>query len=258
LYIYLSKILPLLVLPVGIVIELCLLALLFQRYGKRKTSSVFLFVAVLVLWGCSTPMLAKTLYGKLEQVYPPVAVLDIPASECIVLLGGAVSPVMPPRVDANLHDSIDRVRKAAQLHRVGKGKLVIVAAGNQPWSEFPQTEAEVTGMLLVEWGVPEEAIVLDGLSRDTHENAVNSAVLLDERGCGVPLLVTSAAHMPRAVAAFRGVGVEVFAVSADVRVVKETGFKVFDFLPDVGALKMTSDAMREWIGMKVYEFRGWG
>jgi uncharacterized SAM-binding protein YcdF (DUF218 family) len=76
-------------------------------------------------------------------------------------------------------------------------------------------------------------------------------------GCDTPLLVTSAAHMARAVAAFEKVGVEVFAVSADVRVIRNTGVTVFDFLPDAGALLMTTDAVREWMGRRVYEFRGW-
>jgi hypothetical protein len=30
-----------------------------------------------------------------------------------------------------------------------------------------------------------------------------------------------------------------------------------DFVPNAGALAMTSEAIREWIGLKVYEWRGW-
>jgi len=257
-YLYLSKILPLLILPVGIVIELSLIALLFQLSGKRRTATVFLFGALLVLWVSATPLVAKNLYGKLEQVHPPVAILDIPARRCIVLLGGAVQPVMPPRQDIDMSGSVDRVRKAAQLFRLGKGRLVIVTAGNLPWAQFSQTEAQATEILLKEWGVPDAAIVLEGKSRNTRENAMNSAALLEELNCGEPLLVTSAAHMPRSVAAFLKVGVEVFPVSTDVRVVWGSGFTVFDFLPDAGALKMTTDAVREWLGQRVYEVRGWG
>lgn len=256
-YIYLSKILPLLILPVGIVIELAVLALLFQLGGKRKTSTVFLLTALLVLWGSATPLVANTLYGKLERVYPPVAVLDIPSRPCIVLLGGAVAPMMLPRVDVDMGDSVDRVRKAAQLQRMGKGRLIIVAAGNQPWAQYQQPEAEATQVLLQEWGVPPGAIVLDSDSRNTRENALNSAVLLQQYGCGEPLLVTSAAHMPRSVAAFEKAGVTVFPVSTDVRVVDRVGWGVFDLLPQSGALDKTSDAMREWIGQWVYRFRGW-
>ena len=91
-YIYLSKLLPLLVLPIGIVIELSLLALLFLLFGKRKTSAAFLLSALLLLWVSSMPIVASILYGKLEDDFPPVALEDIPVSECIVLLGGVVGP----------------------------------------------------------------------------------------------------------------------------------------------------------------------
>ena len=245
------------VLPIGIVIELSLLALLFLRFGKRKASAAFLVSALLVLWVSSMPIVADSLYGKLEQDFPPVALADIPVSECIVLLGGVVEPVLYPRVDIEMKEAVDRVYKAAQLYRAGKGAVLIVAGGNQPWLPYEQPEAELVQALLVEWGVPAVAIVLDGASRNTRENAVNSRALLAKLGCDTPLLVTSAAHMARSVAAFEKVGVDVFAVSADVRVIRNSRVTVFDFLPNAGALLMTTDAVREWLGRRVYEFRGW-
>ena len=244
-------------LPIGLVIELSLLALLFLFFGKRKVSAAFLVVALLVLWVSSMPIVAATLYGKLEQDYPPVALEDIPVSECIVLLGGVIGPVLYPRVDMEMHEAIDRVYKAAQLYRAGKGEVLIATGGRQPWSPSEQPEAELMQALLMEWGVPAGAIVLEGASRNTRENAVNSRVLMEKLGCDTPLLVTSAAHMARSVAAFEKVGVEVFAVSADVRVIRNSGVTAFDFLPDAGALLMTTDAVREWLGRRVYEFREW-
>jgi hypothetical protein len=52
--------------------------------------------------------------------------------------------------------------------------------------------------------------------------------------------------------------IEVFPVSTDVRVIDKPELTIMDFLPDANALQMTSNAMREWIGKKVYEFQGWG
>ena len=98
-YLYLSKLLPLLVLPVGIVIELSLMALLFLLFKKRKASAACLVVALVVLWVSSMPIVADTLYGRLEQDFPPVALEDIPVRNCIVLLGGVVQPALYPRVD---------------------------------------------------------------------------------------------------------------------------------------------------------------
>ena len=219
LYIYLSKLLPLVVLPVGIVVILLSLALVLIVRSKRKASATALIMALLVLWVSSMPIVASTLYRKLEQDYPPVALADISNGDCIVLLGGVIGPALPPRVDIELSETIDRVYKAAELYRAGKGRMVIVAAGNQPWSPTDQPEAELARDLLMEWGVPASAIMLDGASRNTRENAVNSKVLIEKLGCEMPLLVTSAAHMLRSVGAFKKVGVEVFPVSTDVRAI---------------------------------------
>ena len=251
-YIYLSKILPLLVLPIGLVLELSLVALLFLRKGWRKTASAFLGTAMLVLWVASMPIVADALLGRLEQDYPAVMMTEVPLSECIVVLGGTVEPVLPPRVDIDMHEAVDRVRKAAQLFHADRGRVIIVSGGNLPWSPFAEPEAESMKTLLLEWGVPAESIVLEGESRNTRENAANSIALFEELACETPLLVTSAAHMKRSVAVFERHGVTVFPVSADVRVVKNTKYTVLDFLPDAEALKQTSDAIREWIGQKVY------
>ena len=257
LYIYLSKILPLVVLPIGLVLELSFIALLFLLKGWRKTSATFLVSAMLLLWAASMPFVAHTLLGKLEQDYPAVMMTEVPASNCIVVLGGTVEPVLPPRVDVNMLEAVDRLRKAAQLFHAGRGRLIIVTGGNQPWSPFTEPEAQSMKTLLLEWGVPAAAIVVEGASRNTRENAFYAIEIMEEMTCGRPLLVTSAAHMKRSVGVFEKLGVIVFPVSADVRAIKTTKLTLFDFLPDAAALKMTTDATREWIGQRVYEMQGW-
>jgi len=257
-YIYLSKILPLFVMPVGLVLILLLAALLFLRRGMQRTAGGLLLSAVALLWLASAPFVAERFYRALEGRYPPLALQDVPQGGCIVLLGGTVSPALPPRVNMEFNDSVDRVYQAARLYRAGKAPYVIVTGGNQPWSAAPWTEADLIRELLVEWGVPQKAIFLEGTSRNTRENAVYSKNIIDSIHCETPLLVTSAAHMPRAVAAFLGVNVSVVPVSTDLRVTDEAGFSALRFLPDAGALAMTSDAMREWIGQRVYAWQGWG
>jgi len=245
------------VLPIGLVFEFSLIALLLMWKRKQKLSAAFLVSAMLILWVSSMPIVANSLLGKLEQQHPAIALDEIPVSGCIVVLGGAVEPVLPPRVDVELSAAADRVYKAANLYRAGKGKLVIVAGGNQPWSEFGQTEADAIQVLLVDWGVPKAVIMLDGASRNTRENALNAKVLLDKNKCERPLLVTSAAHMTRSLAAFASAGVDAFPVATDIRVIETGETTVFDMLPSPEALEMTTDAMREWMGQKVYQLRGW-
>lgn len=256
-YVYLSKILPLFVMPMSVVFILIVLALIFLRYDKRRTAAGILVLSLGVLAVSSMPFVAGTLYRSIESHYPPVAFEDIPAGGCAIVLGGAVGAPIAPRVTHEFNEAIDRVYLTARLYREGKAPLVIVTGGNQPWSESKTAEADLIRDVLMEWGVPKDVIFLEGSSRNTRENAMYSKNIINATNCESPLLVTSAAHMPRAVAAFKIVGVNVTPVSTDVRVVKQSVPSLMDFIPNAGALAMTSEAIREWIGQKVYSWNGW-
>ena len=243
--------------PLGLVLLLGSLALVFMLLGRRRWSGAGGLLAVLVLFISSMPIVAGGLYGRLEARFPPEPLDQIPMSSCIIVLGGAVGLPVPPRQDIELAETVDRVYKAAQLYRLGKGGRIFVAAGNQPWTQPGPSEAALIGELLVEWGVPADAIQLEGRSRNTRENALNLKPMLESASCDRSLLVTSAAHMQRAVASFKALGLYVYPVSTDVRVLQGSEVTLMDFVPDAHALAMTSDALREWMGQKVYEWRGW-
>ena len=257
-YVYLSKILPIFVMPISLVTLLLLVALAFLRRDMRRTSTVLVVLALSVLWIASTPFVAQKFYRSLESHYPPIALEDVPVRGCMVVLGGALGGKVAPRVDIDMNEAVDRIYKAAALYRAGKAPAIIVTGGNQPWSKIYTAEADLSRDLWMEWGVPKDAIFLEGSSRNTRENALYSKNVIDAMTCTDALLVTSAAHMPRAVAAFNKAGVVVTPVSTDVRAVAQNLPGPMDFVPSADALAMTSSAIREWIGQKVYSWNGWG
>jgi uncharacterized SAM-binding protein YcdF (DUF218 family) len=257
---YLSKVLPLLLLPISLSLIAALLTLVFIIKGKRAWSLVSLLTSILVLWVAALPEVAGRLLWSLERQYVPVPTAEIPTADCIVVLGGALGAAIYPRVEIELTDSSDRVYQAAKLYRKGKAKTVIVAAGNQPWNKGREPEARLIGELLVEWGVLRSSIVLDTESKNTRENAINAAAALQANGCESNLLVTSGWHMPRAIAAFKRVGVEMIPVSVDVGFVEGDSAlftSVASFIPTADALATTSSAIKEWMGIWVYRWRGW-
>ena len=256
-YVYLSKILPLLVMPLSVTLFLLLVAFFLLRRKRRRWAGGVLVLAIIVLWVAATPFTARSLYRSLETRYPAVPVADLPQAGCVVVLGGVMSGAQPPRVDVELNDAIDRVFKALEVYRSGKARFIVVTGGNQPWSKEALSEAELIRDLLVGWDVPRKSIILEGSSRNTRENALYTRNAMASINCQEALLVTSAAHMPRAVAAFQAAGVSVTPVSTDVRIADTGRLGVLDFLPDVGALQMTSDGLREWVGQWVYRWQGW-
>ena len=126
-----------------------------------------------------------------------------------------------------------------------------------PWDGRPGQDVQLVSDLLIEFGVRPDAIFQDDASRNTRENAVNSAVIMNAQAWRTALLVTSGAHMPRALAAFRRVGLNVIPAATDIRVVYPFYSSLLDFLPDAGALAQTTDAIKEWIGLAAYRVRGW-
>ena len=111
--------------------------------------------------------------------------------------------------------------------------------------------------LLVEWGVPSAAIEMATASRNTFENALEIERMWKARRFKSALLVTSAVHMPRAMAVFRRAGLPVIASTTDVLVVDDDQADLLKWLPDASALSMTTAAAKEWIGYLVYKVRGY-
>jgi len=68
--------------------------------------------------------------------------------------------------------------------------------------------------------------------------------------------MTSALHMPRALAVFRSAGIKAVPAPTDVQV-GDRRHTVPDVLPDAGALAGSTAAIREYVGQLVYDGRGW-
>ncbi len=252
-----SKLLPLLVYPFNVSLWLLMSATALLWFGRRRWAATLLGVNVALLLVCASPPLANALYARLERQYPPVAVADSPRADAIVVLGGGIGLPLPPRLEPDLNGSADRVWHAARLYRAGKAPLVIVSGGNVFPQSNAQAESVYTADLLEAWGVERKDIVLEGQSRNTYENALHTRTILEDRELRRILLVTSAFHMPRALATFEHAGIEAIASPTDFRVVGYEQPAVLGWIPSLGALGGTTQVLQEHLGQTVYRLRGW-
>lgn len=269
-----------------------LAALLLAAVGRRRAAWVLLLVQVGLLWLAAAPWVAERLALWLERDYPPMALAATPTADVVVVLGGAVRQVGEPAVE-NLTRASDRLLRAARLYRAGKVEAVLAVGGNLSWMREAAPESALMRELLVEWGVPRDAILLETRSQTTRENALFAAEILAAQDWERVLLVTSAGHMRRAVGAFRAAGVEVIPSPTDYAVltyaapaamnepVGVTGqlqagpsdraaappsrgkssagamVNIAVFLPTAEALARTTTVMRELLGRIYYRWRGW-
>ncbi len=230
---------------------LLLAALLLRRFARLAISCLLLAIAWLYL--CSTAWFADLLMGQLEDRFRPKALSVMPQADAIVLLGGATRGDTHFSGLGDLNQQADRIVHALQLYRAGKAPLILLSGGADPHS---RPEAELMHEHLELMGVSPRAMLREHQSRDTHENALYSAVLLRGKGVRSILLVTSGFHMRRAVPLFEAQGFEVIPAPTDFqRLVGRPA--VPRFLPSAEDLVRTTYAIREFAGYQVYRWRGW-
>ncbi len=197
-FLYLSKLLPLFVYPVGIATILILLSVLLRRW--RIVSISMAVAAALVLLVFSNGGVAGRMASTLEWQYLPAA--ELPNADAIVLLGGATRAAVDPRRMTEMNEAGDRLIEAVRLYRDGKAPIIVASGGAIDWLGTSTPEAEGMQQLLEFMDVSPDAIVIDSSARNTYENALYVREIADERGYNSILLVTSAMHMPRSMGIF--------------------------------------------------------
>ena len=252
----LDKVLTLLALPLGTAVGAGLLALAALVLGRRRIAGGLLAFAVVWLWGWATPLATRAIIGPLTDPYPTRSAETSPAADAIVLLGGGITPIRGEMPYPDLDASTDRIWHAARLYHAGKAPLIIVSAGNVWGGPGQQSKAEAMRMLLDALGVPDDAIVTEGRSRNTRQNTLFTAELAESREIRRVLLTTSAWHMRRAEAAFRRTGLDVIPAATDM---SSPSFPpgILRFLPGANRLWFNSTLLKEYLGYLIYRLRDW-
>jgi uncharacterized SAM-binding protein YcdF (DUF218 family) len=262
-FVYLSKLLPLLIYPLGLASLIILLVLILGK--PRHWPKGLLVVGLIILYLAGNRWVSYGLARTLEwRNLPPE---NTPSAEVIVLLGGGTEPGDPPRPMAEVNNAGDRVLYAAKLFREGAAPVILASGGNVEFtSNRNSTPAEEMTELLLLLDVPADAIWQQAESQNTHEDALYSAEMLAENEIDEVILVTSAMHMPRAKALFEGQGITVIPAPTDFTITEHNwqatfrptiGEFVIYLLPNASALNLTTNVIKEYIGMLVYGLRGW-
>lgn len=97
---------------------------------------------------------------------------------------------------------------ALALYRAGVAPVLLLSGGGG----HAVPEAKVMRGLAVDAGVPESALLIEPVSRNTQENATHAAAILGARGTTTVILVTDRYHALRARLLFRLAGVAVRSV----------------------------------------------
>ena len=254
----LSKLLPLLLLPLG-------LALLLLLWAAIRGARAPLISALGILWLFATPLTAEGLWRALERPYQrqsAAAALgrrSAPVAAVVVLGTGRHAAPGPARasewIDADRF--FGGLEAWQHLRAQGLRPRLIFTGGWWPTQPHLQPEGDVLRQRAISLGLPPADLISTARVRNTAEEATAIAALLP-RGAGV-VLVTSAFHLPRAVRLFERKGLRVIPFPVDFQATGAwAGSPLADplnWLPSADGLASSSRALREAIGRTLY--RAW-
>lgn len=229
--------------PLVIAMLLMICAWLFRRMTWLRAARISLVGSVLVAWLGSTPLVGALLLAPLESQYPPPSRAEYAGVRLVVVLGSYYAPVEGLPVSSLLDDEgIRRAVEGIRLQRLLPDSILVVSGGAPNPEEAPAIGA---ARLARELGVDPQSIRLLPDALDTREEAREIARLIGDQPF---LLITSAAHMPRAMTWMQRAGMRPIAAATSFRTANMR-LRWNSCLPSAGGLRMTELAVHEYLGL---------
>lgn len=235
--------------PLFIGMMIVVAGLVLIRMKQHRAASCMLSASLAWFWFWAMPIVGGWLAMPLEKDFPVLLAEEMPKADAIVLLGGGMggSTNYPY---ADMGPGADRAWHAARLWKAGKAPIIIPS---NKGAEFCDVK------LLVDLGVPREAVVLEGKAVNTEENARFVANILAAKNARRTkvLLVTSACHMRRSLYLFKKYAPELECIPAatDYGALpwKDAPFRWRSLLPNIGAFAHNNDFIHEYLGYYGYK-----
>ncbi len=233
--------------PLPLTLEFLLVGLFLLWFTRRlRAGKALVTCGVILLLGLSNPFAPDALLRPLEHRYRPLVVAQAGAdARVIVILGGGAN--QDPGVPISSHLSPDqevRLIEGLRLHREIPGSKLILSGGYD----------DERGMTEIAEALGARAEDIQWLSepRDTEEESQQVARIVGSQRL---ILVTSAWHMPRAMAFFRKAGMQPIAAPTDYLAPRRP-LQFDDYIPDGYKLFKSQMAIHEYLGLAWETLRG--
>lgn len=237
----------------GLIVALIARWRAFHRLATGATITVLAALLTLTM----VPV-GDWLIDPLEAEYPVNPTLSAPPDGIIVLGGAVETAKWKATGQVHLNDQAERVTEAAVLAlRYPQAKVVLAGGGATlgPIGGDTPSEAAAMAALLTQLGIAPARMILEEQSRNTAGNAEFSLALAKPQPAERWLLVTSASHMPRAMAAFARAGwTGLTAWPVDFSTPPGGRGRTWDLALN---LYLVNRAVKEYVGILAYAVAGW-
>lgn len=241
--------------PDTLLVLLLALATVLLWTPWRRLGRWLATIGVALMLAVATLPIERWLVLPLEDRFPPPA--ELPARiDGVIVLGGSIRALDPPAGrPGDLANVSQRLHAFVELSRRYPQARLVFTGGAAPHIPGAQSEADEARPILVNLGLDMARTTFESTARNTLENARASKALVHPADGERWLLITSALHMPRAVAAFRAEGWSVVPYPVDVSPPQaRERQRGIAFVHGVRALARGS---HEWLGLLLYRLLGY-
>ena len=239
----LSKILAFLIKPTFWIFILLISSIVFKKKRKR------LIILTLLTFYFFTNSFIVDEFSRHWEIdrYIPTDNYDVG-----IVLGGIAD--YDSQTEAhNFNSHADRLMEAEQLYHKKIIDKIMLSGGNGSLYNNGYVEANEMKKYLINKNIPSEDILIENKSRNTKENASNSAEILNKRyKNGNFLLITSASHMRRAMMCFKKSELKVTPFPTDCTKSSRSIGVMYILSPRIEALDQWETLIKEWVGYIVY------
>ncbi len=253
-FFYLSKILWFIVDPGNLLlIVICLLSILawIKRFNALKI--IITFTAICMTTVSILPI-GQLIINHLENRFPTL--VSLPEKiEGIIVLGGVVDQhLTKDRKQISFNSAVERITEFSRLARIYPTAKLVYSGGSGSIYRQKLKEADFVHPLLKALDMNLKRILFENQSRNTSENAFLIKKLVNPNINQRWIIITSAFHMPRAIASFRQHNWNVVAYPVDYRTPSEMKFRLGFNL--IAGLNSFSLAVHECMGLFFYWLTG--
>jgi len=210
----LQKVAGLLLMPAGL-LWLLLMGICALCFHRRQRLAAWLLLAAVLLYGAvGNVHLGAALMAQLEARVLHAEPATFLRFDAMFVLGGGsdIDDLGRPQ----LGNAGDRIRVAASLWHAGHVKVLVASGASRDGVPGPRNLGEETRALWRQLGVPDRAIlVVAEPCWNTRDEIMAYRSLRDRHGWTRVALVSSASHLPRALALAKTVGLTMEPIGAD-------------------------------------------
>lgn len=254
LFFWMSKLIWMCLRPDFLLVAFAVMGMVLWGIGIERKAKWMLSCVVLAMGVITVCPLGTILLEPLEHRFPTNPYLP-KKIDGIIMLGGAENNQLTqmwhqPEIKA----AGDRYIGFARLIRAYPNAVHLFTGGSGNPMQQEWSDADTARQVFMDMGLDISGMIFEKRSRNTYENGLFSKALVHPEPGQIWVLVTTAAHMPRAVGVFNRFGWPVIPYPVDH--VTRPDKKIRLGINFSGHLERLVTAATEWTGLAAYYITG--